>query len=112
MDKLMTSKFPLIVVLMELAEQLAAVNVGMALRWIPRLQNEEADALTNGVFSEFSADRRIVVSINDLPFKVLGSMMTQVSTLMTEIDVLRSAAQVENRTPFAKEVKLRESDLW
>ena len=115
MDKLMTSKFPLIVVLMELAEQLAEANVGMALRWIPRLQNEEADALTNGAFEGFAAERRIEVSISELPFKVLGSMMSQVSALMTEINVLKSNAQsshVECRTPFVKKPKLRESDPW
>ena len=112
MDKLMTSKFPLIVVLMELAEQLAAENVGMALRWIPRLQNEEADALTNGVFSGFAEERRIVVSVSELPFKVLGSMMSQVSALMAEINVLKTATQVVSRTPFAKKIKLRESDHW
>ena len=59
LDKLMTTKFPLGVVLMELACQLGLRRACMHARWIPRLQNEEADALTNGDFRHFDPKRRI-----------------------------------------------------
>ena len=36
--------------MMELACQLGLRRACMHARWIPRLQNEEADALTNGDF--------------------------------------------------------------
>ena len=49
LDRLMTSKYPLVVILIEMAEQLAAEKVGLSLRWVPRLQNEEADSLTTSV---------------------------------------------------------------
>ena len=100
------------VVLIELAEQLAAENVGMSLRWIPRLQNEEADALTNGVFTSFDMRHRIVASVSEMPFKVMGSLMSQVSVLMSEINVLKSSVPELSRTPCAKKLKLRESDSW
>ena len=41
-----SSSFPLSVVVMELACQLDEANLELDLRWVPRLQNEEADALT------------------------------------------------------------------
>ena len=108
----MTSKFPLVVVLIELAEQLAAENVGLSLRWIPRLQNEEADALTNGVFDGFDEHRRIVASVSEMPFKIMNSLMSQVSSLMAETNVLKTSVPVLCRAPFAKKLKLRESDPW
>ena len=67
-----TSKFPLVVILIEMAEQLAAVNVGHALRWVPRLQNEEADALTNGCFSDFTAVLRIEANVGERPFLAMN----------------------------------------
>ena len=38
---------PLVAALMELAWKLHAANVNLDLYWLPRLQNSEADALTN-----------------------------------------------------------------
>ena len=49
-SKLMTSKFPLLVVLMELAAQLAKREMVLSLDWVSRDQNEEADALTNAEY--------------------------------------------------------------
>ena len=37
-------------------------------RGIPRLENEEADALTNGEFHHFRAERRIPVDLEKLEF--------------------------------------------
>ena len=48
LSRLMSSKFPLVLILSEFASQLRTRRLGMSLRWIPRGQNEEADALTNG----------------------------------------------------------------
>ena len=54
----MTTKFPMLVILGELAAQLRALNAELSLEWVPRLQNEEADALTNGDFSAFRPEHR------------------------------------------------------
>ena len=53
LDKLLTTKYPLGVVLMELATQLGRRAVTLRADWLPRLQNEEADALTNMDFRHF-----------------------------------------------------------
>ena len=45
LDKLLTTKYPLGVVLMEVACQLGLRNASLGANWLPRLQNEEADAL-------------------------------------------------------------------
>ena len=54
LDKLLTTKYPLAVILMELSCQLGMRGASMRARWIPRLQNEEADALANGDYRHFS----------------------------------------------------------
>ena len=111
LDRLMTSKYPLVVILIEVAEQLAAENVGLALRWVPRLQNEEADALTNGRFEDFSPERRIVARVEDMKFIALNELMAKVGALMAEIAVRKSSMPV-NGLQSSKKQKLRETDLW
>ena len=54
LPRLMTSKFPFMVVLAELAAQLRSRRMELGLDWVPRDQNEEADALTNGEFAGFA----------------------------------------------------------
>ena len=43
----MSSKFPLVVILTEMAVQLQSRKLELDLDWIPRNQNKEADAITN-----------------------------------------------------------------
>ena len=70
-DKLLTTKYPLGVVLMELATQLGRRAATLRADWIPRLQNEEADALTNWEFRHFDMAKRIDVDLAKLNFYVL-----------------------------------------
>ena len=67
-DRLMTTKYPLGVILVELCHQLNLRHAALRARWIPREQNEEADALTNSDFRHFSADLRIPVLLEEMPF--------------------------------------------
>ena len=64
--RLLTTKFPLCVVLMQLAWTLHCRDLELRLDWLPRLQNREADALTNGDFSGFSAELRIEIEPEEL----------------------------------------------
>ena len=71
LDKLMTTKYPLGIVLIELACQLGLRRACLHARWIPRLQNEEADALTDGEFDHFDHKLRIPVELDKLKFLVM-----------------------------------------
>merc|ERR1739841_63675 len=71
LDKLLTTKYPLGVVLMELAVQLSLRNAILRADWIPRLQNEEADALTNSDFRHFNPEKRIQVDLDSIGFRIL-----------------------------------------
>ena len=111
LDRMMTSKYPLVVILIEMAEQLAAENVGLALRWVPRLQNEEADALTNECFDGFTSSLRVGTRLEDLKFIALDRLMGQVGELMAEIAARKSLGPVVG-PPSSKKQRLRETDPW
>jgi len=60
--KMLTTKYPLCLVAMELAAQLTDRNLDLRLDWRPRDQNTEADALTNEVYEGFDPARRVDAS--------------------------------------------------
>ena len=56
--RLLTTRFPLAAFLMELAMHLQMVGANLELYWLPRLQNQEADALTNNDLTRFDEQLR------------------------------------------------------
>ena len=73
-QRYMSTKFSLCIVLMELSSQLAKRGLHLGLGWLPREANQPADVLTNSDFSEFSPEKRIEVQWTDLKFKVLDRL--------------------------------------
>ena len=55
----LTTSFPLVAVLMELAIVLHSKSLDLSLHWLPRLQNTLADSLTNGDFKDFDSKLRL-----------------------------------------------------
>ena len=90
LDKLMTTKYPLGVVLMEVACQLGLRNATLRANGLPRLQNEEVDALTNSDFRHFSVARRIPVKLEELQFVVLNEFPQTGDAYITELEALKA----------------------
>ena len=61
--KMLTTKFPLCLVAMELAAQLSERHLDLRLEWRPREQNTEADSLTNEDFAGFDPARRLDAAV-------------------------------------------------
>ena len=120
LDKLMTTKFPLGVVLMELACQLGIRRACMHARWIPRLQNEEADALTNGDFRHFDSKLRIAVDLDKLGFLVMTDLFREGEEYVKDLAELKKAEAPKKRASDGEGSKrkvkkgptLRERDPW
>ena len=119
LDKLLTTKYPLGVVLMELSCQLGLRRAALRANWIPRLQNEEADALTNGDFRHFAADKRIDVDLSSLPFLLMNDLFEEGEAYLAELEALK--VQDRERRVLAKESAagkrkkgqtLRDKDPW
>ena len=71
----LSTKLPVMVVLMEYLSQCEAMNIRCKLNWRPRDTNVEADDLTNERFSRFDAKLRVPVKWSDLKFPILEKMV-------------------------------------
>ena len=70
-----TTKFPLMLIHMQLSLLTARARKALCLEWRPRDENELADALTNQVFKAFSASKRLHVKYADLPLDLLRVLL-------------------------------------
>ena len=75
MNKLMTTRFPVNVILMEAASLMESRSQWLDLTWTGRENNVEADQLTNEDFSSFDAKNRIEVQVTPERFPVLFKML-------------------------------------
>ena len=77
LNKFATTKYPLGMVLIELAHQLRVQDVELDIAWRPREENIEADALTNHDCTAFDPAKRVAVAWGDLKFGVLDRPVGQ-----------------------------------
>jgi len=111
--RLMTTKFPLVMVLAEVAAQLRKRGVALQLGWAPREQNEEADALTNQDFGLFDPARRVPVDVGTLPFLVLPKLERVAGELYQEVQARKAAgASRPQAAPRQKKMSLRTREPW
>ena len=115
LSRLMSSKFPLIVILTELAAQMRERRLELDLEWIPRNQNEEADAITNGKTGLFDPSKKIEVEVASLKFIVLNKMVEVADHLYEQVKTRRSE-KIGSGLPVVvsrgKKRPLKESDPW
>ena len=116
LTRLMSSKFPLVVILAELSAQMQARAMALNLEWAPRDQNEEADALTNGDFSLFDTRKRVVVDLEEIRWLVLPRMLVVAGSIYEAVQgrkAGRAPARLEGPRPRAKaKAKLRQREPW
>ena len=102
---MMTTKYPLGVILVELCQQLARRRAALRAQWVPRLENEEADALTNSDFRHFSSEHRIDVDLESLPFDVLPRLLECGENFVSELADIK-LAKVSGHDGSAKRRRL------
>ena len=107
----LTTSFPLVAVLMELACLLHAHSVDFCLHWLPRFQNTLAGSLTNGDFKDFDPSFRLRFSSANYHGMILKEMLDAGSGLYSELASLILKKRVGlSRVP--KSEKLRKVDPW
>ena len=115
-DKYLSVKFPVSMVLMELSRQLSDLQSELQLHWIPREQNEQSDDLSKGKFDAFDPKKRIVVDLETLPFKVIPKLMEHAMKFDQEIQLRRTSKSGAaghpdlslGKTPPAEKLRLRQ----
>ncbi len=113
LSHLQSTKFPLCVVLMELACQLEKRSQRLELSWSPREYNEEADRLSRGDLTGFSPRHRRHINISEYRWEVLNEFLA----LGQELDEHRRRAQVNRpargtKTAKRKRVPFKERHPW
>ena len=109
LNKLLSTKWPLMAFLAETAVQLEEKNIAFEVEWVPREQNAEADAITNGSYAWLNPDRRIPTSLDKLPFKVLHTLLHHGAQFYGNLENVNEEAAPEQR----KDVRsLRVRDPW
>ena len=78
---------------------------------MPRDQNEEADALTNGDFSAFTAEWRVDVDLKELNFLVLPQLAQLAEGLYPEM-LGRRGSRRAREAPRGKLASPKERDPW
>ncbi len=111
LSRLMTTKFPLCVVLMEAAAQLEARGMRLCLNWTPREGNSEADQLSNGITDGFTPGRRVHIDVRKIPWLVLDRLMAQGCAFERAKNNLRDKPQSARRKR-GKRDRLRDTDPW
>lgn len=85
LQKLMSTKFPIAPLLIELAEELRGRQLELNLIWKRRDTNIEADALTNLDFTFFSPVHRIEVVGASIQWKVLDEVMNASEEIFRQV---------------------------
>ena len=117
LSKLHSCRFPLAAVIMEMSEELKAGAMTAEVQWAPRERNQEADALSNLQFAEFSAECRVAVSIPDIRWHIFDQALQWGAEFETQ-----ARANWERHGPLRRclksgrrkkpEERLRLRDLW
>ena len=113
--KYLSSKFPLSVILLELAAQLKKVGLELDLCWVPRDQNTEADSLTNERFEGFKTENRIEKKFEELEWLVMGELMQKASELDAEVKFAKTSKESKSTGSGPAKVKKGETkwkDPW
>ena len=107
---------------MELAAQSHIRGIALRARWVPRLQNEEADALSNFEFASFDMAKRIEVDLGSLDFLLLNELFSAGDEYISELDEIKKKeqerAKAANTQPGVAKKKrrkgqaLRDTNPW
>ena len=94
--KSMTSKYPGTVLLMELAEELRAQDLGLALKWVRRSGNQWADDLTNEEFGKFDPSLRVQLDPLKISWRVLDKLDSESKKLYDQIQEIKESTKRKN----------------
>jgi hypothetical protein len=118
-NKMMTTKFPLGAVLMEIAARLNKSGKTLSLTWTPRGLNAEADELSNFIFKSFDPAKRIDISLETIDFLVLHQALKQGEELYSLVEEVKTKKRPAPCTeppvahaPARRHKRLRERDPW
>jgi len=116
LTRLMTTKYPLCMLVMELAVALEERGLALDAEWSPREWNSEADVITNANVDGFAESRRVPFDLRSHPWRVLGGLLVDGRRFYADAQAARSAARLKpataGRTQRRRRASLKETDPW
>ena len=106
--KLLTTKWFLSAFVPELACQLEQRQLLLHMAWVPRAQNEEADAITNGDVRWFHPAMQVKANMDQLPFLMLGDLLAMGDEFYKGIELVNAG---DTQTQATRKQPLRVRDL-
>ena len=79
---------------------------------MPRDQNEEADALTNGAFASFDPFRRVTIDPGKVQWQVLPRMLAVAGDLYSDAQRAKASAGPQKAEARRRPAGLRQTDPW
>ena len=116
LTRLMSTKYPLCLLVMELAVALEDRGLALTAEWAPREWNAEADALTNSRFEGLAEANRVRFDMLSHPWRVLNSLLRDGRQFYHDAQAARAAARLGpapgKKKRSGKRVSLKETDPW
>jgi len=116
LTRLMSTKYPLCLLVMELAVALEDRGLALTAEWAPREWNAEADAITNARFDGFDEANRVPFDMRAHPWKVLDKLLCDGRQFYHDAQAARAAARAApahfSRRTKKKGQSLKEKDPW
>ena len=104
--RMLSTKWPIMPLLIELSEQLRVREAELHLHWIPREDNQEADDLSNLSFKDFNPGNRVHFTLEELPWIVFHDLIKVTGEMYAGIVQMREEAKARKR-PLPNLPKLR-----
>lgn len=102
LQKGMTTKFPIVLLVIEMSETLRSEDAMASLTWIRREENQLADDLTNNKFDSFSEEKRKKVTEANCKWLVLGELLPKSEALYRELQDLKEKKIKDKKKDAAK----------
>jgi hypothetical protein len=115
LTRLMSTKYPLCLLVMELAVALEQRSLALTAEWAPREWNAEADDLTNQRFTAFDPSLRVPFDMASHKWLVLGDLLKAGRDFYAEAQVARASVRQSVagvRRGGRGRAKLKERDPW
>ena len=102
-----TTRWPLMLVNLQLSSLLARGRLCLRLRWRPRELNTVADDITNSIFTQVDMTKQVPLSYADIPTSLIHALWDT----KVEFDELRAQAKL-NATPGVRKRKRQDKTPW
>jgi hypothetical protein len=107
--RMLSTRWPLVAFLAELSAQLEDREMLFEMNWVPREQNAEADAITNGDVDWLNPKLKVTSDLEQLPFIILKEILIKGAGFYEQLEAVNMEA-LESQVKDPRSLRVR--DPW